>query len=82
MYGSNSLYEITQLSKCYSAEFENVFVCLMTFFALSQKTVFKIYFKSLISPKQNAVVLRFEIVSNKTFSVAPVFTAFILLLRF
>ena len=36
----------------------------MTFFLLSQKTIFKIYFKSSIFPKQNAVVRKFEIVSN------------------
>ena len=53
------------------------------FFLLSQKTVlFKIYFKSLIYSKQNAVVLRFEIVSDIKLSVTPVFTVLILLLFF
>ena len=53
------------------------------FFFLSQKTVlFKIYFKSLVYSKQNAVVLKFEIVSDIKPSVTPVFTALILLLFF
>ena len=34
MYRSNSLLEITWLPKCYSAEFENVFICLMAYFFL------------------------------------------------
>ena len=43
-------------------------------FLLSQKTVlFKIYFKSLVYSKQNAAVLRFEIVSDIKLSVIPVF---------
>ena len=54
------------------AEFENVFMCLMTYFLLL--VLFKIYFKSLI--------LRFEIFSGKTLSVIPVFTTLILLLLF
>ena len=53
------------------------------FFLLSQKRVlFKIYFKSLVYSKQNAVVLRFEIVSDIKLSVTPVFTALMLLLFF
>ena len=49
-------------------------------FLLSRKTLlFKIYFKSLVYSKQNAVVLRFEIVSDIKLSVTPVFTALILL---
>ena len=66
--------------KGYFAEFENVFMCLMTyFFANTKDILFKIYFKSLVFSKQNAVVLRFDIVSDKSFSVTPVFTALILL---
>ena len=66
--------------KGYFAEFENVFMCLMTyFFAITKDILFKIYFKSLVFSKQNAVVLRFDIVSDKSFSVTPVFTALILL---
>ena len=42
MYRSNSLLEITWLPKCYSAEFENVFICLMAYFFL---------FFFLLSPK-------------------------------
>ena len=60
-------------------------MCLMTykFFLLSQKTVLlKIFFKSLVYSKQNAVVLKFEIVSDIKPSVTPVFTALILLLFF
>ena len=62
--------------KGYFAESENVFMFLMTyFFAIAKDIVlFKIYFKSL--------VLRFEIVSDKVFSVIPIFTALILLLLF
>ena len=46
--------------------FENVFMCLITiFFAIIKYILFKIYFKSL--------VLRFEIVIDKTFSVLQVF---------
>ena len=62
--------------KGYFAESENVFMFLMTyFFAIAKDIVlFKIYFKSL--------VLRFEIVSDKIFSVIPIFTALILLLLF
>ena len=64
----------------YFAEFENVFMCLMTyFFANTKDILFKIYFKSLVFSKQNAVVLRFDIVSDKSFSVTPVFTTLILL---
>ena len=66
--------------KGYFAEFENVFMCLMTyFFANTKDILFKIYFKSLVFSKQNAVVLRFDIVSDKSFSVTPVFTTLILL---
>ena len=65
--------------KGYFAEFENVFMCLMTYFFAITKDIFKIYFKSLVFSKQNAVVLRFDIVSDKSFSVTPVFTALILL---
>ena len=44
------------------------------FFLLSQKAVlFKIYFKSWVYSKQNAAVLRFEIVSDIKLSVIPVF---------
>ena len=59
---SNSLLENAYLSKGYFAEFENVFMCLVTyFFAITKDTVlFKIYFKSLVFSKQNAVVLSFE----------------------
>ena len=60
-------------------------MCLMTykFFLLLQKTVLlKIFFKSLVYSKQNAVVLKFEIVSDIKPSVTPVFTALILLLFF
>ena len=41
-------------------------MCLMTyFFAVTKDTVlFKIYFKTLVFSKKNAVVLSFEIVSN------------------
>ena len=60
------------MSKGYFAEFENVFMCLMTYFLLL--VLFKIYFKSLI--------LRFEIFSGKTLSVTPVFTTLILLFLF
>ena len=43
-------------------------------FLLSQKAVlFKIYFKSWVYSKQNAAVLRFEIVSDIKLSVIPVF---------
>ena len=43
-------------------------------FLLSQKTVlFKICFKSWVHSKQNAAVLRFEIVSDIKLSVIPVF---------
>ena len=43
-------------------------------FLLSQKTVlFKICFKSWVYSKQNAAVLRFEIVSDIKLSVTPVF---------
>ena len=65
--------------KCYFDEFENVFMCLMTYFFAITKDIFKIYFKSLVFSKQNAVVLRFDIVSDKSFSVTPVFTTLILL---
>ena len=65
--------------KGYFAEFENVFMCLMTYFFAITKDIFKIYFKSLVFSKQNAVVLRFDIVSDKSFSVTPVFTTLILL---
>ena len=66
--------------KGYFAEFENVFMCLMTyFFAITKDILFKIYFKSLVFSKQNAVVLRFDIVSDKSFNVTPVFTALSLL---
>ena len=52
-------------------------------FLLSRKTLlFKIYFKSLVYSKQNAVVLRFEIVSDIKLSVTPVFTVLILLFFF
>ena len=51
----------------------------MTYFFAITKDIFKIYFKSLVFSKQNAVVLRFDIVSDKSFSVTPVFTALILL---
>ena len=69
--------------KGYFAEFENVFMCLMTyFFTIKKDMLFKIYFKSLVFSKQNAVVLRFDIVSDKSFSVTPVFTALILFLVF
>ena len=46
---SNSLLENAWLSEDYFAEFENVFIGLITSFSLSQKTVlFKIYFKSVV----------------------------------
>ena len=49
-------------------EFENVFMCLMAFFLLLKKAVLcKVYFKSLVFLKQNAVVLRFKIVSDTNF---------------
>ena len=50
--------------KGYFAEFENVFMCLMTyFFAITKDLlVFKIYFKSLVFSTLIAVALRFEIV--------------------
>ena len=48
------------------------------FFAIT-KDIFKIYFKSLVFSKLNAVVLRFEIASDKSFSLTPVFTTLILL---
>ena len=79
MYRSNSLLEIASLSKSYAAEFENIFMSLMTFFiflffyfffAITKDIVlFNIYFKSSIFSKQNAVVLRFEIVSDIILSV-------------
>ena len=68
--------------KGYFAEFENVFMFLMTYFFAITKDIFKIYFKSLVFSKQNAVVLRFDIVSDKSFSVTPVFTTLMLLLFF
>ena len=43
---SNSLLENAYLWKGYFAEFENVFMCLMTYFLLSQKT--KYYSKSIL----------------------------------
>ena len=63
---SNSLLENAYLWKGYFAEFENVFMCLMTYFFVitKDKVLFKIYFKRLIFSKQNAVVLGFEIVSD------------------
>ena len=77
---SNSVLENVKFLKGYFAEFDNNFMCLMTYFLPSQKTYYsKICFKSLIFSKQNAVVLRFEIVSDKSFSVTPVFTTLILL---
>ena len=49
----NSLLEKAYLSKEYFAEFENVFMCLMTYFFTITKDIvlFKIYFKSLIFSK-------------------------------
>ena len=53
-----------------TAEFQNVFLSLKTLVKGIQKDmVFKIYFKSSIFPKHNAVGLRFEIVSNIKLSV-------------
>ena len=78
MYRSNSLLEIASLSKSYAAEFENIFMSLMTFFIFlffyfftitKDIVLFNIYFKSSIFSKQNAVVLRFEIVSDIILSV-------------
>ena len=62
--------------KGYFAESENVFMFLMTyFFAIAKDIVlFTIYFKSL--------VLRFEIVSDKIFSVIPISTAFFRLSKY
>ena len=50
--------------KVFFAEFENVLMCLMTyFFAIIKDIVLlKIYFESLVFSRQNAIVLRFEIV--------------------
>ena len=90
MYRSNSLLEIAEWPKCYSDEFENIFMCLIcffflflffVFFLLSQKTVlFKIYFKSSIFWKQHSSSEIWDCQWHKTFSVTPVFTALILFL--
>ena len=57
--------------KVISLNYYFVFICLMTyFFAITKDIVlFKIYFKRLVFSKQNAVVLRFEIVSDIKLSV-------------
>ena len=57
--------------KDYFVEFKNVFVCLMTIFFTVAKDIvlFKIYFKSLVFSKQNAVVLRFETVHDVKISI-------------
>ena len=66
--------------KGYFAEFEEVFMCLMTYFFCHHKRhVIQMFLKSLVFSKQNAAVLRFEIVCDKSYSVTPVFTALILL---
>ena len=86
--------EITELPKCYSDEFENVFMCLMTYsFFLFFFFFFFCYYKrhSIIENLfQKLNIFKTEHSSSeiwdcqwhKIFSVTPVFTALILLFLF
>ena len=65
------LYWKTLNYRSFVAEFENVFMCLITYFftIIEDIVLLKIYFESLVFSKQNAVVLRFEIVTGIKLSV-------------